>query len=110
MGPFIELGPTEARAQQSSQIGMSQTPRVNPISSGMHHHQPPYRNKSDGNVTAEVGNNCDTTLSDFNVQVRIERTIMRDAKPRGEDTVTTAEQDLYTATKSDWDETYKSDV
>ncbi len=113
MGLLTEPGSTEARAQQSSLIGVSQIPRANPISSCPHLQNPPYRNKSDGNVTGDVGNNYDTALSDFNVQVRIERTIIRDdAKPRDEETVTvtTAEQDLYTTSKSDWDGTHGSDV
>jgi hypothetical protein len=62
-------------------------------------------------MTMDVGNNFDTALSDFNVRVRIERSIIRDAQPPDEVvTVTTAERDLYTPSKSDWDETHKSEV
>lgn len=56
----------------------------------------------------DVGNNFDTTLSDFNVQVRIERTIIRDATPLDEES--TAERDLYTPSKLDWDGIHESDV
>jgi hypothetical protein len=51
----------------------------------------------------DIGNNYDTALNDFNVQVRIERTILRDASLRPPDEETTAEQHLYTPSKSDWD-------
>jgi len=97
----------EARAQQSSLI-VSQIPRVTPISSSPHLHKPPFR--SDGDVTMDVGNAYDTALSDFNVEVRIERTIMRDARPPDEETAT--ERDLYTPQKSEWDGTlgHGSDV
>jgi hypothetical protein len=107
MGLFTESGSAEARAQQSSLI-VSQVPRVNPISSGPHLHKPPFGNRSDGNMTVDIGNNYDTALSDFNVQVRIERSIIRDAKPPVEGS--TAEQDLYSPAKSDWDGTHASDV
>jgi hypothetical protein len=106
MGLFTESGSAEARAQQSSLI-VSQIPRANPISSGPHFHKPPYRHESDKNMTVDVGNNYDTALSDFNVEVRIERSIIRDAKPPDGVTV---RRDLYTPSKSDWDETHRSDV
>jgi hypothetical protein len=109
-GLFTESGSAEARAQQSSLI-VSQIPRATPISSDPHFHKPPYRQESDENMTMDVGNNFDTALSDFNVRVRIERSIIRDAQPPDEVvTVTTAERDLYTPSKSDWDETHKSEV
>lgn len=41
----------------------------------------------------EIGNNFDTALSDFNVEVRVERSVMRDAKPADEES---ADQDPYT--------------
>lgn len=106
MGLFTESGFAEVRAQQTPVV--SQVPRVNrdPISSGPHLHKPTYR-RSDGNVM-DVGNNFDTTLSDFNVQVRIERTIIRDATPLDEES--TAERDLYTPSKLDWDGIHESDV
>jgi hypothetical protein len=56
----------------------------------------------------EAGNNFDTALSDFNVQVRIERTIIRDAQPLDEES--TAEQHLYTPSKLDWDRIHGPDV
>ena len=105
IGLFTESGFAEVRAQQTSVA--SQVPRMNPISSGPHLHKPTYRNRSDGNVM-DVGNNFDTALSDFNVQVRIERTIIRDATPLDEET--TAERDLYTPSKLDWDGNHESDV
>ncbi len=63
-----------------------------------------------GNVPMDMGNNYDTALSDFNVEVRIERSIIRDTKPTDEET--TAEQDLYTSSKSPsvWDGTQGSDL
>jgi hypothetical protein len=54
-----------------------------------------------------MGNNYDTALSDFNVEVRIDRSIIRDAKPPD---VETSERELYTPTKSDWDKAPGSDV
>jgi hypothetical protein len=61
----------------------------------------------------DTANNFDTALSDFSVQVRIERTITRarDADSEPPDEETTAEQDLYTPSKkSDWDGIHGSDV
>jgi hypothetical protein len=102
-GLFTESVSAEARARQTSLI-VEQIPRANPISSP---HKSTYRNRPDGNV--DVGNNCDTALSDFNVQVRIDRTIIRDEKPLDEET--TAERALYTPPpKSDWDGSHGSDV
>jgi hypothetical protein len=97
----------EARARQTSLV-VEQIPRAIPISSGGPYPQKStYRNRPDGNV--DVGNNYDTALSDFNVQVRIERTIIRDEKPLDEET--TAERNLYTPPpKSDWDGSHGSDV
>jgi hypothetical protein len=54
-----------------------------------------------------VGNNYDTALSDFNVEVRIERSIIRDAKPPDAEVPA---RDLYTPTKSNWDKASASDV
>ena len=54
----------------------------------------------------DVRNDYETALSDFNVQVRIERTIIRDEKPPDEESMTTAERDLYTGSKLDWDATH----
>lgn len=102
MGLFTESGCAEARAQQTSFV-VSQVPRVTPITSASHLHKSSYGNGSDGDVAEDVGNNDNTALSDFNVRVRIERTIIRDDNPPDEETVTTAERDLYTPSKSDWD-------
>lgn len=100
MGLFTETGSAEARAQQSSII-VSQIPRAN-VSSGPQIHKPP-------NMSVDVGNNYDTALSDFNVQVRIERSIIRDDKPLDEETAT--EQGLYTPSpsKSEWYGTHGGD-
>lgn len=105
---FTESGSAEVRAQQSSLVTVSQIPRATPITSGSHLHKSTYKNRPDGNVSVDAGNDYDTALSDFNVEVRIERTIMRDAKPLDEET--TAERDLYTPPNSDWDGTLGSDV
>ncbi len=56
----------------------------------------------------DVGNNYDTALTDFNVEVRIEQSVMRDARPPGEETTT--EPELYTPSKPTWDETQGSYV
>jgi hypothetical protein len=56
----------------------------------------------------DAGNNYDTALSDFNVAVRIERTIIRDTEPLDEES--TAERELYTPRKSDWDRIHGSDA
>ena len=56
----------------------------------------------------DVGNHYDTALSDFNVEVRIERSIIRDAKPLDEEF--NAERDLYAPPKSDWDGSHGSNV
>ena len=92
----------EVRAQQSSLV-VSQIPKV-PLSPSQHHRSRTYRNRADGNLTADIGNNFDTAMSDFNVEVRIERSVIRDAKPPDEETV---DQGLYTSEnkpeKSFWD-------
>jgi hypothetical protein len=105
---FTESGSAEVRAQQASVVAVEQIPRPSPITSGSHLHKSTYRNRPDGNVSVEAGNDYDTALSDFNVEVRIERTIIRDAKPLDEES--TAERDLYTPPKSDWDGTLGSDA
>ena len=83
---------------------------VTPITSGSHLHKPTYRNslKQDGDVSVDVGNKCDTSLSDFNVEVRIEQAILRDVKPLDEEA--TAKRDIYTPPKSVWDRTHGPDV
>ena len=63
----------------------------------------------------DIQNNYDTALSDYNVGVRIERTIIRDAKPLATDEEsesTEAERDLYPPSISVqvWDETKASKV
>jgi hypothetical protein len=60
----------------------------------------------------EIGNNYDTALSDYSVGVRIERAIIRDAKPLYEESESTAERDLYPPPISVqiWDETNGSKV
>jgi len=106
MSQRILLHIREARAQQSSLI-VSQIPR--PIASAPHLRKPPYGSRSDGNITVDVGNNYDSTaLSDFNVQVHIERSIIRDGKPP--DVETTTDQGLYTPSKSEWEGIRGSDV
>jgi hypothetical protein len=105
MGPFTESGSAEARAQQTSAV-VSQIPRVSPISASPH--QSPYGHGSDKIMTVDGGNNYDTALSDFNVEVRIDRSIIRDARPADEES--TVDRDLFTPSKSDWDETHGSDV
>src|ERR1019366_4715813 len=81
-GLLTQTMSVEARAQQPSVIVSRMMPRANPITSAPHLHRPAvYRNMADGNLTAEIGNNHDTALSDFNVEVRIERSIIRDDKP-----------------------------
>lgn len=59
-------------------------------------------------MTVDAGNNYDTALDEFNVEVRIERAIIRDSKPPDEES--TAERDLYRPPKSDWGGTHASDV
>lgn len=83
---------------------------MNRVSSGPQVHKSTSRNRLNGDVSVDrdVGNNFDTALSDFNVQVRIERTIIRDVKSLDE--VTTAERDFNTSPKSDWDGSHGSDV
>lgn len=104
MGPFTESGSAEARAQQTSVIVSSQIPRPTPISASPD--QPSYGHGSDKSMVMDVGNNYDTALSDFNVEVRIDRTIIRDIKPDEESTV---DRDLlYAPPKSDWDGTHGS--
>jgi hypothetical protein len=60
----------------------------------------------------EIRNNYDTALSDYNVGVRIERAIIRDAKPLYEEPETAAERDLYSPPISVqiWDKTKGSEV
>ena len=58
-------------------------------------------------MAVDVGNNYDTALNDFSVEVRIDRTIIRDTEPDEESTV---DRDLYAPPKSDWDGTHGSDV
>ena len=109
MGPFTESGSAEARAQQTSLVNVSQIPRPSPITSGSRlHHKASYRNNPNGNVSVDVGNNYDTALNDFNVEVRIERTIISDTKPLDEEF--TSERELYMHSKSDWDGTHGSEV
>jgi hypothetical protein len=85
---------------------VSQIPRPNPVSTPLH--KQTYRSKPDENATMDVGNNYDTPLSDFNVEVRIEQSIMRDARPPDEETT---EPELYTPSKPvTWDETQGSYV
>lgn len=106
MDLFAESGSAEVRAQQTSFVGVTQVPRASPMSSGPHLHKSPCRIRSDGNVT-DAGNDLDT---DFSVQVRIERTIIRDAQPLDEEIA--RERDLYTpsSSKLDWAGTHGSDV
>jgi len=87
---------------------VSQIPRPSPITSGSHLNKATYRNKPDENASVDVGNKYDTALSDFNVEVRIERTIMSDIKPLDEES--TGERDFYTPPKADWDRNHGSDV
>jgi hypothetical protein len=56
--------------------------------------------------------NNDTALSDYNVGVRIERTIVRDAKALYEESGTAVERDLYPPPISVqvWDESKGSKV
>lgn len=105
MGLFTESGSAEARAQQTSAIVSSQIPRPSPISAIPD--QPSYRHGSDKSLVVDVGNNYDTALTDFNVEVRIDRTIIRDTKPDEESIV---DRDLYAPQKSDWNGTHGSDV
>jgi hypothetical protein len=104
MGLFTESESAEARAQQKTAIVSSQIPRPTPISSP---HQPSYGHGSDKSMVVDVGNNYDTALSDFDVEVRIDRTIIGDTKPDEESTV---DRDLYAPPKSVWDGTRGSDV
>lgn len=69
-------------------------------------------NRSDGNVIIDIGNNCDTAPGELNVGVRVERAIIRDAKPPGEESETTADRDVYPPPISVqlWDETKGSKV
>jgi hypothetical protein len=91
---FTETESVEERAKQASFI-VSQTPRANIPSCGLH--KPPNRSRLDENPTIEIGNKYDTALSDYNVGVRIERSVIRDAslKPLDEQSETTADRDLY---------------
>jgi hypothetical protein len=66
----------------------------------------PYTNRADGNLTVDMGNNYDTALSEFNVEVRIERSIIRDAKPPDEEAT---EQEFYTPSIV-WEKATGSDV
>ena len=91
---FTKTEPVEEMAQQASLIA-SQIPKANPISSVPHLHKPPYRNRSDGKIAVNPGNNYDNAQSDFNVGVRIQRAIIRDARPLDEESEITAEQDVY---------------
>ncbi len=93
---FTETESVDEKAQQTSLI-LSQIPK------------PPCRNRLDGNSTVDIRNNYDTALpvNDFSVGVRIERTIIRDAKPLDEESETTAtKRDLYSSPISVqvWDE------
>jgi len=108
MSQRILLHLREVRARQTSVVNVSQIPRPSPITSGSHLHKATYRNKSDGDASMDAGNNYDTALSDFNVAVRIERTIIRDTEPLDEES--TAERELYTPRKSDWDRIHGSDA
>ncbi|KAF8494455.1 hypothetical protein F5888DRAFT_1847676 [Russula emetica] len=103
----------EERAHQASHI-VSQIPRANPISSGLHKPPLAYKNKWDRNATMDLENNYGTALSDSNVGVRIERAIIKDGKPLGasEESETTAERDLYPPqiTVRVWDETKGSEI
>ena len=97
----------EERARQSSLV-VSQMPNANAFAGSPHLHRPvPYSNRADGNLSADLGNNYDTVLSEFNVEVRIERSIIRDAKPIDEEAT---EQELYSPSKSDWEKATGSDV
>ena len=60
----------------------------------------------------DIGNNCDTPLSDLDVGVRVERAIIRDDKPLGEESETTAGRDVYPPLISVqlWNETKGSKV
>jgi hypothetical protein len=53
-----------------------------------------------------LGNDYDTALSEFNVEVRIERSIIRDIKPADEEAT---EQELYSPSRSDWEKATGSD-
>jgi hypothetical protein len=55
----------------------------------------------------DLEKNYDTALSSSNVGVRIERAIIKDGKPLGKESETTAERDLYPPQISVrvWDET-----
>jgi len=103
MSQRILLHLREERVQQASLI-VSQIPK------------PPSRNRLDGNPTMDIQNNYDTALSDYNhVGVRIERTIIRDAKPRAideESESTEAGRDVYPPPISVqvWDEIKTSKV
>jgi hypothetical protein len=90
----------EVRAKQSSLV-VSQIPKV-PMSPTEHlHRSGAHRNRAGGNLTADIGNNFDTAMSEFNVEVRIERSVIRDGKPPDEETF---DHGLYTPEKSVWDE------
>ena len=90
----------EDRVQQASLI-VSQIPNR------------PGRNKLDENRTTDIQNNYGAALGDYNVGVRIERTIIRDAKPQDEeDSETNADRDIYPPPISAqvWDEIKGSKV
>jgi hypothetical protein len=91
----------EARARQSSLV-VSQIPKPNAIPCAPHLH----RHRADGNLSADLGNDYDTALSEFNVEVRIERSIIRDIKPADEEAT---EQELYSPSRSDWEKATGSD-
>jgi hypothetical protein len=97
----------EARAHQASLI-VSRMPMANSISSAPQLHRPTvYRDRANGNLTADIGNNYDTALSDFNVEVHIERQIIMDARPPDAETT---DRDFYTPPKSAWDKATGPDV
>ena len=94
------------RAQQSSLV-LSETPKVS--ASPLHLQRPGgYRNRADGNPAVDIGNDFDTAMSDFNVEVRIERSVIKDSRPADEES---ADQGPYTPSytpeskleKSHWD-------
>ena len=96
----------EAREKQSSLV-VSQVPKV-PMSPSRHLQKPgAHRSRADGNLTTDIGNNFDTAMSEFNVEVRIERSVIRDGKPPDEET---SDHGLYTPEKSVWDGGVRHDV
>jgi len=106
MSQRILLHLREVRAQQSSHV-LSETPKV--PASPLHLQRPGgYRNRADGNPAVDIGNSFDTAMSDFNVEVRIERSVIKDSRPADEES---ADQGPYTPgytpesklEKSHWD-------